>query len=263
MVKPVLIENLFFAYQKDYILKNISLSIEENDFVALIGPNGSGKTTLLSLLWAWLRPQEGLLLIEGQNIKSFKPKRLAQQIAQVSQDFRGDLAFTVWETVLLGRSPYQGLSNSLTDLDLLKAQEAISLTGIQHLKDRFLFTLSGGELKRVLIALALAQDTKILLLDEPTAHLDLHYEYEILLLLKKLQRERHIALIVTFHDLNLASLYADRVILLDKGQIVAVGKPEEVIRQDILEMVYGNGFTLLAHPLNGKPCVLPVFTLPS
>lgn len=232
------VENLEFEYKDDLVLENISFNIEEGMFTSIIGPNGSGKSTLLKLLSNIYYSESGKILIDNKDINSFKKRDLARKIALVPQDTIIDYEFTVEEIVLMGRHPYKGRfeKENINDFEIVK--EALDMTNTYHLKDRVITELSGGERQRVIISRALAQDPSIILLDEPTSHLDINHQIEILNLLKKLNREKGTTIILVIHDINLGIRYSDEIIMLNKGRIIAKGTPEKVITKDNIELAY-------------------------
>jgi iron complex transport system ATP-binding protein len=249
--------SLTFAFDQRRVLDAVSFAVPSGGFIAVTGPNGSGKTTLLRALSGWLRPSRRTVFIGGRDILTLTRKEAALSLAHVVQSAEPESAFSVWETVLMGRAPHLGLLEQEHPADIAQAEEALALTDLAALKERDISTLSGGEWKRVMIAQALAQDADILLLDEPTAHLDLAHGDGILRLLKRMQREKGLTVAAVLHDLNNASLYADRIILLGNGRIEAEGTPAEVITPENIRRVYGAEAIVIPHPENGRPCVLP------
>ncbi|WP_417512505.1 ABC transporter ATP-binding protein [Microbacterium sp.] len=217
------------------VLHDVSASAVQGEVVGLIGPNGSGKTTLLRTLYGALRPQRGEITVGGTPLRNLPARHVAREIAVVVQEPPSELALSVTDTVLLGRTPHlrpwQG--QSIGDVEI--AADALRRVGAEHLADRDLSDLSGGERQRVLIARALAQQAAHLLLDEPTNHLDIHFQHEVL----ELVRELAITTIIVLHDLNLAARYCDRLILLDRGTVVASGTVDEVLQPPMLGSVYG------------------------
>lgn len=232
------VKNLKFGYAKDLILKDVSFSIEKGKFISIIGPNGSGKSTLLKNLNRIYTPKGGEIVVESVDINMIKAKELAKKIALVPQNTIIDYEFTVEDIVLMGRHPYKGRFQREDNNDYEIVKEALEMTNTFHLKNRIITELSGGERQRVIIAKALAQNPSIILLDEPTSHLDINHQIEILNLLRKLNREKGTTIVVVIHDINLASRYSDEVIMLNEGQIVGIGSPEEVITKENIEFAY-------------------------
>lgn len=232
------VKNLKFGYERELILKNISFNVEKGKFVSIIGPNGSGKSTLLKNLNRIYTPKGGKVVLEKVDINRIKTKELAKKIALVPQNTIIDYEFTVEEIVLMGRHPYKGRFQREDVNDYKIVREALEMTNTFYLKDRIITEISGGERQRVIIAKALAQDPSIILLDEPTSHLDINHQIEILNLLRRLNKEKGTTIVVVIHDINLASRYSDKVIMLNEGEIVDIGSPEEVITEKNIEFVY-------------------------
>ncbi len=251
------VDSLSFAYGATRVLSGVSFTCAPGSIVAVLGPNGSGKTTLLRALFGWLKPGHDTVFIEGKDILSLTRPEAARRIAYVAQSADTDSAFTVRETVLMGRAPHLRFLEREDRADRKKAEAALRLTDIVSLADRDISTLSGGEWKRVMLAQALAQDAEILLLDEPTAHLDLAHQEDILRLLKKMRDEKGITIVIVLHDLNSASLFAERIILLKEGAVAADGTPEHVLTPQTIREVYGVNVAVIPHPRSGKPCILP------
>lgn len=228
-------EDVGHAYDGVAVLHDVTLAAEDGEVIGLIGPNGSGKTTLLRALYRALTPDRGSIRIAGVPIGDYAPRELAQVIAVVTQESHGDLPLSVAETVLLGRSPHLGAMRRQSAADLDIAADALRRVGAEHLADRDVGELSGGERQRVLIARALAQQASHLLMDEPTNHLDIHFQHEILALV----RELGVTTVVVLHDLNLAARYCDRLVLLSRGAVAAAGAAEEVLHPSVIEPVYG------------------------
>jgi len=252
------INNLSGGYNKQRIIKNISLEIKKGDFLGIIGPNGSGKTTLLRLLSRVLPPQEGMILFLGQDIFKLDLKSFCQKTAFVSQDTVINFAFTVSEIVLLGRIPHLKRLQSETKLDRKKADDSMVLTDTLVLKQKMIDELSAGERQRVMIAKALAQEPVLLFLDEPTSHLDIGHQIQILDLLKKLNKESGLTIVMVLHDLNLASEYCNRILLLAEGKVFKEGPPEEVLTYQNIEQVYKTVVLVKNNPINKKPYVVLV-----
>ncbi|HEY4716798.1 MAG TPA: ABC transporter ATP-binding protein [bacterium] len=250
-------DRISFGFGEENVLEEISLSVKAGEFFGITGPNGSGKTTLLRLMDGLLRPDKGAVFIESKNLKEFKRISLARIIAYVSQEHELPFAFTVEESVLMGRYPYLGILGLEGDRDFAVAEEAMRTAGIIHLRGRLVTELSGGEKQRVVIARALAQEPKIMLLDEPTAHLDLSACVEIMELLNGLQRERGITIITASHELNLLLQFADKMAFLLKGRMIACGEPSGVITGELLRSVYGDSFRLIFDTDGRRPIVVP------
>jgi iron complex transport system ATP-binding protein len=247
------VNSISFRYYEDWVLQEVSFRVEKGEFVGVIGPNGSGKTTLLKILYRLLAPQRGEILFELVPMKKMGRADIAKRIAVVAQETHLLFPFTVLETVLMGRSPYLGDSMFETEKDLEIAKRAMEWTKILPFSERPMDELSGGERKRVFIARALAQEPEVILLDEPTANLDIHHQIDFLDLILTLNRERGLTIIMASHDINMASEFCDRLILLQGGRIYKTGPPGEVITRENIESVYGCQVWIDQHPISGMP----------
>ena len=254
------VENLVCGYQSGFFLKGINFAVKEGELVGIIGPNGSGKSTLLRAISKILKPQEGRILLQGKDISLAGFRELAKKIAVLSQDSGTmSLNLPVKDYVLLGRIPYLRKFQILeTKTDELVAEEMMSSTDILPLASRNVNELSGGERRRAVIARALAQEPELLLLDEPVTHLDIRHQIEILDLVRKLNREKHLTVLMVLHDLNLASEYCDRLLLLKEGQIFKMGLPGEVLTYEIIEEVYKTLVVVSKNPVSSRPHILLV-----
>lgn len=263
------VEGLRFSYHRnpdlrpaqDWALQDLSFDIAPGEIVGVIGPNGSGKSSLLKLLARVLRPQAGTIHLLGRELHSLPQSEAARTIALVPQDSLQVFPFTIAEIVLMGRFPHHRSRWTLAGFgwegpeDIRLAEEAMSETDVTHLAGRLIGDVSGGERQRAIIARALTQQPQILLLDEPTAFLDLHHQLDICRILRRLNEERALTIVLVSHDLNLASQYCDRLLLLNGGRIARHGTPSEVICSDVLEAVYGCQVLVDAHPQSGLPRV--------
>jgi iron complex transport system ATP-binding protein len=247
------VNSISFRYHEDWVLQNISFRVEKGEFVGVIGPNGSGKTTLLKILYRLLAPQKGEILFELVPLKKMDQTDIAKRVAVVAQETHLLFPFTVLETVLMGRSPYLRNLVFESEKDLEIAKKAMEWTKILPFSERPLDELSGGERKRVFIARALAQEPEVILLDEPTANLDIHHQIDFLDLIVALNRERGLTIVMASHDMNMASEFCDRLILLQGGRIYQMGTPEEVITRENIENVYGCEVWIDQHPISGMP----------
>ena len=255
-MKPSInVKDLSHSFGENLVLKNISFQVPHRDFFIIIGPNGSGKTTLMKVISGILKPQNGELKILNRPIDQYHRKALAKTIAFVPQMTFADFPFTVTEIVLMGRSPYLGILGLEQENDLEVANQAIAFTGLENLAHRKLDQLSGGEQQRVFIARAICQEPDIILLDEPTASLDLAYQVRIMDLMEKLKTEKGITVVMVSHDVNLAAMYADHLMLLHKGQVVCQGLPDEVLTYKTLEETYGCTLLVDESPLGNFPRV--------
>lgn len=240
------------------VVSDVSLQIRSGEVLALIGPNGSGKTTLLHTLGRLLAPIAGEVRLEGRSIWERPAREVARAVALAPQRaVQTAWPLTVAEAVSLGRAPHRGWFHAYTADDGRSVRRAMERMGVTGLAGRSVSTLSGGEVRRVLLARALAQTPRIMLLDEPATYLDLHYQAELLGLVRALARVDGLAVVLTVHDLALVSPCADRVALLAGGRLQAVGTPAEVLRAEVLAPVYGPNLDVLPHPRTGAPLVLP------
>ena len=250
------IDNISFRYQAVDVLSELELEIKQGEFWGIIGPNGSGKSTLLKILSKILHPQEGVVFLEGWDINRVARKELAKQVAMVPQDTSVGFNFSVEEIVAMGRTPYLCRFDKEKMEDKQIISEAMQMAKCWDLKDRLINELSGGERQRVILARALAQEPRLLLLDEPTSHLDISYQTEIFDLLKRLNQQFEITIVAVLHDLNLAAQYCQNLLLLHKGKIFSGGKPAEVISQDNIREVYQTEVMIQHHPVSGAPQVV-------
>jgi len=252
------IKDLTCGYGSKFILENINLDIKDRELIGIIGPNGSGKTTFLRAVTRVLKPKKGEILLEGEDIQQMRFRELAKKIAVVPQGFGGG-AMSVEEFVLLGRIPYfRGLQFLETEKDFEIAKKCMVLTDTLRLKSRLIDEISGGERQLTLIARALTQEPKLLLLDEPTAHLDITHQVQILDLISKLNREFGLTVIMVLHDLNLASEYCSRLVLINEGRVYGTGLPEEILDYQIIEEVYKTIVVVEKNPVSSKPYILVV-----
>jgi iron complex transport system ATP-binding protein len=247
------VNSISFRYHEEWVLREVSFRVEKGEFVGVIGPNGSGKTTLLKLLYRFLAPQRGEILFELVPMKKMDRRDIAKRIAVVAQETQLLFPFSVLETVLMGRSPYLGHLMFESGKDLEIARKAMEWTKILPFSERPVEELSGGERKRVFIARALAQEPDVILLDEPTANLDIQHQIDFLDLILTLNRERGLTIVMASHDMNIASEFCDRLILLQGGRIYQTGTPDEVVTKENIEGVYGCEVWIDRHPISGMP----------
>jgi iron complex transport system ATP-binding protein len=241
------------------VVHQVSLAAYPGEVLALIGPNGAGKTTLLRALARLLRTSGGAVLLDGAGIERMHSQKLARRLALAPQQPE-PAPLTVEQLVALGRAPHRGWLLPLTAVDHAAVTQALERTGVAHLRERMLGELSGGEQRRVILARALAQQPQALLLDEPTAALDLKYQVAILDLARRLAHNDGMTLLITLHDLNQAALIADRVALLADGRLLALGAPGEVLNAELLSRAYGVPVAVSTHPVYGTPLITPLFT---
>lgn len=249
-------EAVVAGYDERDVLRGVSLSLHAGDFLGIIGPNGCGKSTLLAALSGWLPLRHGAIRLQGQPLAAHSQQELARLLAVVPQASTPAFAFNVRETVAMGRYPHLGRFAVPSARDRAIIDEALALTDLIHLQRRPVDQLSGGEYQRVTIARALAQQPRVLLLDEPTAHLDLGHQQAIFELLVRLHREHHMGILCVSHDINLAAEYCPRLLLMSLGQVVVNGTPEEVITETHLGDVYCTLVRVHANPYSGQPLVV-------
>lgn len=245
------------GYGGDLVLRDISFEVVAGEIVALVGPNGVGKSTLVRAVSGTLEIASGSILIDDEDVLALRPAERARLIAVVPQAAVLPEAFTVSEIVLMGRTPHLPLWGREGRRDCQVAWEAMCRTGIDRIAERRARELSGGERQRVVVARALTQEPRVLLMDEATAHLDLKHQVTILDLVRKLARERGLTVVATLHDLNQVPLFADRVVLLAHGEVYASGRPAEVLTSARLSEVYGVPVEVIRDPASGTPLVLP------
>jgi iron complex transport system ATP-binding protein len=254
------VTDVSFAYSRRdrTVIDGVSLTVRRGAILGLLGPNGSGKTTLLRLLAATLPPDRGTIVIDGQPIATLSRRQLARRIAVVPQETHSTFDFSALDIVLMGRYPHLGALELEGANDLAIAREALRATGTAGLESRRFATLSGGEKQRVVIASALAQASEVLLLDEPTASLDLGYQFEIAALLRTLNRERGTTMVVSTHDLNLAAALCSELVLLRSGRVLAQGPIADVLTPASIRTLYGVDAEVAMHARAGHLTVVPV-----
>ncbi|WP_340084733.1 ABC transporter ATP-binding protein [Siminovitchia sp. FSL H7-0308] len=234
------IENITFSYNnKAKHLDGISGKIDIGKITTIIGPNGCGKSTLLGVLSNHHQPQHGKVILDGKNVENYKPKQLAKKLAVVHQENKASPDMTVERIVSYGRIPYKSMFSSLTDEDKRAIEWALSCTNLIKKRKKRLDQLSGGERQRVWIAMSLAQETSILFLDEPTTYLDIYFQYEILELIKRLNVEHGLTIVMVLHDINQAIRYSDMMIVMQNGKVMEKGAPEDVVTAELIRDIYG------------------------
>lgn len=245
------------GYEGRSVLRQVSLEVRGGEVLALVGPNGVGKSTLINAACGLLPVLAGQVLVDGDDLSRMSPPERARLVAVVPQGTSLPPAFTAFDVVLSGRTPYLGWLDRVGKADEQASLMAMVRTGTFDLARRRVGELSGGERQRVLIARALAQSAPVLLLDEPTAHLDLRHQDNVLSMVRALAVERGLAVMMSLHDLNLVARFADRVVLLSNGGVRSIGLPQHVLTPDELASVYGVKMLVLAHPVHHWPVVLP------
>jgi iron complex transport system ATP-binding protein len=245
-----------FSYSNGAVLRNVDLCVQKGEMVGLIGPNGAGKTTLIRLISGILDAKQGDIRLDGLDTRRLKRSAMAREVAVVPQQFDVPLAYKAEEVVMLGRTPFMKLWRDFSDKDRDVVMQTMDAVGISRLATRCFTELSGGERQKVVLAMALAQETGLLLLDEPTAHLDISHQVEILELLAGINRKKGLTILAAMHDLNLASAYFRRLILLKGGSVVADGSPQRVLTSAVIGDAYSIPVHIHPHPLTGVPQVL-------
>lgn len=249
------IRNIALTYGNNKVVDSVSFSVGSGEFFMILGPNGAGKSSLLKLIVGIEKPQSGQIDILGRPKEKYSTRDLAKVVALVAQQAPIDFPFTVVETVLMGRSPHLGLLGIESEKDYALAEEAMSFTGVAQFADRRLDQLSGGERQRVMIARAICQEPRIILLDEPTNSLDPAHQLKIMDLMERLRQEKKTTVIMVSHDLNLAALYSDRLLLLKNGRVVVIGTPKEVFVPEFIEKSYGCDMLIEKNPVGDVPRV--------
>lgn len=242
------------SFKRSNILKGIDFELHDKEFLGIIGPNGSGKSTLLKCIYRILKPDSGVIYLDGRRLDEFSYRETALKMAVVAQHSNYNFDFTVLNIVLMGRTPYKKLldGDSTEDIDI--ACSALKKVGLSGMEDRLFSTLSGGEQQRVILARALTQDTECLLLDEPTNHLDIKYQLQIMDVAKTTRK----TVIAVIHDLNIAAMYCDRIIVMNEGEIVALGTPKDVLTVERIYELYG-----VRSLVTNKPWGIQIQFLPS
>ena len=250
------IRNIHAGYGDKPVLHDVSAEVKSGEFLGLIGPNGCGKTTLLRIISGVLAPQSGQVLLNGADVRSIPRPQLAKIMACLSQSLALDFAFTVREVTLLGREPHLPRLGYQTPHDREVCDRAMALADVSHLADRPVTEISGGERQRAFIAMCLAQEPQILLLDEPTSHLDIGHQLLVLELIRNWNRSTGTTVVAVLHDLNLAAEYCDRLLVLDKGVVEALGSAAEILTADMIYRVYGAKVATEPNPISRKPHVI-------
>jgi iron complex transport system ATP-binding protein len=250
------INRLDFSYFDGLVLEDINLSVKAGEMVGLLGPNGSGKSTLIKLASGILKPKRGEVRLDGSTVSALSRRFIASNVAVVPQRFHMPFAFTVSEVVMLGRTPFFKALADESEEDRQVVDNSLELVGIEELAERRFDELSGGERQKVILAMALAQQPQLLLLDEPTVHLDIAHQMEIVELVRDLNMERGLTVVAAMHDLNLAALYFDRLVVLKEGRLWADGTPQEVLTEGCISDVFAASVRVEVHPLTGTPHIV-------
>ena len=249
----IALQNISYAFGKKKVLEGVDTRFGDGDFYAIMGANGCGKTTLLRLIAGLLTPQEGEVMLDGSNVLQYTARQLAQRMAFVRQHPHTDFEFSAFETVLMGRNPYQHRLQNESEADWQIVEQCLKQTNTWHLRFAKPNQMSGGELQRVMIARALAQQTPILLLDEPVSNLDIAHQFEILDLLRQINREQHKTILLVIHDLNMAWQYCDRLLLLHQGSIQYQGPLRDGLTPQNIATVFGVHATLTGDNIHLSP----------
>ncbi|MBC7327186.1 ABC transporter ATP-binding protein [bacterium] len=255
-IKTILeVKDVSFSYNEKEILKDITFDLKEGEMLGVLGPNGAGKTTLLRIISGALHPSKGTVLVDGKELHHIPPKERAKKMAILPQNEPLVDYLTVREMVMLGRIPYFSLLFGPKKKDEEAVDRALEMVGMKGFANRKMGQLSGGERQKVLIARALAQEPSLLMLDEPIVHLDLSHQLEILFLLKELKEKKKLSIVCVLHDVNLASCFSDKLLLLRDGRIQAYGEPQEVITPDNLKKVFNIQAIIRSNPLSARPYI--------
>ena len=247
------VKNLSFSYGSNQILSDISLTIPRGKITTIMGANGCGKSTLFSLMTKNLTPGKGKILLEEKSIKKYSLSEFARKVSIVHQHNSAAEDITIERLVAYGRTPYQKMLGGKSEEDERLIEQALQVTGLLDLRDREIGRLSGGQRQRVWIAMALAQNTELLFLDEPTTYLDIRYQLEILELVKKLNKEFDITIVMVLHDINQTIYFSDKIIGLQGGHVAIEGAPDQVITEESIQKLYG--VHLMVTRVNGSPVV--------
>lgn len=250
-------KDIVTGYDKKIVVDGIDITIPSNKISVIIGANACGKSTLLKTLARLIKPISGKVLIDGKKITSMPSKKLAQILGLLPQSPVVPEGITVWDLVSRGRFPYQSFFKSMNQKDFEAIEEALEIMGITELANRCVDELSGGQRQRVWIAMALAQQTDILLLDEPTTYLDIAYQVEILDLLTDLNKKRGTTIVMVLHDINLSARYADYIFALREGKLIDKGEPEKVITSELIWTVFGLDCVVIQDPVSNSPFIVP------
>jgi iron complex transport system ATP-binding protein len=256
MKTMISIKNIRFGYDRQVLFSDFSLDIHESEFFSVIGPNGSGKSTLLKIILGLLKPSHGSIAIDGKPIARLGRKAMAKIASGVLQDFNPAYSFTVEEIVGMGRTPYSRLFSDFSLEDKKHIEKALQETGLYEMREKPFEQLSSGEKQRVLVAKCFAQNTPVLLLDECVAHLDPGHVQQILEVVREKNRKEKTTIVAVFHDINLASLYSDRIGVLYEGRLLTCGTPGETVHQGLLREVYQAEGAVLTHPNYPLPQIL-------
>jgi len=248
------VKDVEFSYASVHVLKDVSIELAESEMLGVVGPNGAGKSTLIRCIDRILKPQRGDILLDGRDTKEMHLMELAQKMGYIPQTASQVFPATVFDTVLMGRRPHLGWRSSEKDTEMVL--EMLQMLNIEEFAMRDINELSGGQQQKVFIARALTQEPDVLLLDEPTSNLDIRHQLEVMNIIKNIVRDKGISAIMAIHDLNLASRYADRIVMMNSGNIFAAGDPVSVLTPDNIKWVYG--VEAVVNNNNGRPYNVPI-----
>jgi iron complex transport system ATP-binding protein len=252
------VKNIHFSYHETSVINDVSFDIKENEFTGMIGPNGSGKSTLIKIISRYLKINSGFVNYRGKNINDYSGRELSKKISVLPQSLKPVFEMRVYDFVLLGRLPFKSKFEKFNDVDVEETEKSLKITGSFNLKDRTIMELSGGEWQRILLSQALCQTPDLLLLDEPTTHLDIGHQIEVMDILYELNAGHKITIIMIVHDLNIAGEYCGKILFLDNGILKYSGTPAEVLNYSAIEDIYKVKALVYTNPTTGKPNVFPV-----
>ena len=252
----LVLEDIHAGYRDYPVLEEVSLNVQNGQFVGIIGPNGCGKTTLLRVIAGVLRPTAGRVLLDGMDMRRIPRRKLARTMACLAQDMGLNLSFTVRDVVQMGRWPHVRRIGRESQHDMEVVERAMVAADVLHLADHAVTETSGGERRRAFIAMCLAQEPRLFLLDEPTTHLDIGHQLSILDLIRGLNQRDGMTVVAVFHDLNLAAEYCDQLLILNQGKAESFGTPEQVLTPEMIQRVYGAGVSVERNPVSLRPHVV-------
>lgn len=251
-------QSVTMAYENRVISEALSLQIPNGKITVIIGPNACGKSTLLKGLSRLIKPMSGQIILDGKAIESYSAKQLARTLGLLPQSSHSPAGITVFDLVARGRFPHQGLLKRWSEADEAAVVAALAETNLTDLADRYVDELSGGQRQRVWLALVLAQQPQVMLLDEPTTYLDISHQLEVLELYRRLNQQGQRTLVMVLHDLNLAARYADYIVAMKDGEILGEGKPDQLMTPELLKTVFGIEAMVIEDPVSGTPLVVPI-----
>jgi len=257
-MKILNVDNLYYSYGNNQVLNGVSMEFYQGTFYGIIGPNGCGKSTLLKNLYGFLSPKKGSVSIYDKDIKDMKARQRAKYIAYVPQETNTGFDFTVYDVIAMGRNPYHSALQPMTGKDHNRIMTAMEETSTLHLRDKSINELSGGEKQRTILARSFAQDSEIILMDEPVSMLDINHQVEIMDLARTLADKNYKTIICVLHDLNLAAQYAQHIFLMSDGKLAKSGMPDEVLTEEILEPVYGVDVDISVNETSGLKTIVPL-----